>query len=152
ERLYRTGDLVRWLENGELEFMGRVDHQLKIRGFRIEPGEIEQILSEHDDVADALVVAQDTGDGDKRLVAYVVSEQSLSAETLKEHISGRLPDYMVPSAFVCLSAFPLTTNGKVDRRELPAPDMSGLQEMYVAPRTETEVVLCDIWAEVLGLE
>jgi amino acid adenylation domain-containing protein len=167
ERLYKTGDLARWLPDGNLEYLGRIDHQVKIRGFRIELGEIENTLSSHADVKDAIVLAKESPTtGDKRLIAYVAteavdihdeSEAAVTArhsfiDTLRHHLNKTLPDYMVPSAFVLLDTFPLTPNGKVDRKALPEPDMGALQATYVAPRTETEKILCEIWQEVLGVE
>jgi len=161
ERLYKTGDLVRRLPDGNLEFLGRIDHQVKIRGFRIELGEIENTLAADSSVKDAVVLAKESPGGDKRLVAYVVTDSvgRHSDDTaadyighLRQHVSARLPDYMVPSAFVLLEKLPLTPNGKVDRKALPEPDLSQRQGDYVAPRTETERVLCDIWQEVLGVE
>jgi amino acid adenylation domain-containing protein len=165
QRLYKTGDLVRWLPDGNLEFLGRIDHQVKIRGFRIELGEIENALSTHQDVKDAVVVARETL-GDKRLIAYVVtetvdpdatSEAAINAnheliESLRHYVSQCLPEYMVPSAFVLLDHLPLTPNGKVDRKALPEVDMAIQQTVYVAPRTETEKILCELWQEVLGVE
>ncbi|MGO1054910.1 non-ribosomal peptide synthase/polyketide synthase [Crossiella sp. CA198] len=151
ERMYRTGDLVRWRADGQLEFLGRADQQVKIRGFRIEPGEIETLLRQQEGVTDAVVIARED-DGAKRLVAYLVGE-SPGVPELRATLAGRLPDYMVPAAFVTLEALPLTPNGKLDRRALPAPT-GGLvaQTGYVAPETETEEVLAEIWAEVLGLD
>ncbi|GIV97579.1 MAG: hypothetical protein KatS3mg057_2236 [Herpetosiphonaceae bacterium] len=150
-RLYRTGDLVRWLSDGNLEFLGRLDHQVKIRGFRIELGEIEALLRRHPAVREALVLARDGfAEGqDKRIVAYVVPMRPTSADELVDALRQRLPDYMIPTAFVLLDAFPLTSNGKIDRRALPAPDGSQLSRQYVAPRTATEQHLAAIWAEVL---
>lgn len=166
ERLYATGDLVRWLPNGNLEFLGRIDHQVKIRGFRIELGEIENTFNAHESISESIVLAKDTAIEDKRLVAYLVtdvvdindeSEMSVAAqqqfiENLRQHASQTLPDYMVPSAFVLLAQLPLTANGKVDRNALPEPDISSQQEAYVEPSSESEKVLCEIWKEVLGLE
>jgi amino acid adenylation domain-containing protein len=154
-RLYRTGDRVRWLATGELEFLGRIDQQVKIRGFRIEPGEVEAALLSLPAAAEAVVeVRQDAGE--KRLVGYVVPVDADAAETrikeaLREALLSRLPEYMVPSAFVVLEALPLTPHGKVDRRALPAPEWSASGER-VAPRTPTEELLAGIWAEVLGRE
>jgi amino acid adenylation domain-containing protein len=149
-RLYRTGDRVRRLADGTLEFMGRMDAQVKLRGFRIEPGEIEAALRAHPAVRDAAVVVRADG-GEKRLAAYVVADgEAPSAAALRDHLRGSLPDYMVPAAFVSLDAIPLTPNGKVDRRALPAPEVQGAA--YVAPRTETEAALAEMWRELLGAE
>ncbi|KMJ43864.1 hypothetical protein AB204_17330 [Xenorhabdus khoisanae] len=152
-RMYRTGDLVRYLPDGNLVFVGRNDQQIKIRGFRIEPGEIEARLTEHSAVREAQVLA--LGDGqDKRLVAYVLAESDDGlAASLREHLSALLPDYMVPAAFVCLTAFPLTANGKLDRRALPAPGEEDFaRQTYEAPQGEIETALAAIWREVLGVE
>ena len=135
-RLYQTGDLARYLPDGNIEFLGRLDHQVKIRGFRIELGEIETALNTYPAVREAVVVAREDNPGDKRLVAYVVlgQEQALTISDLRGFLKQKLPDYMVPSAFVALDALPLTPNGKVDRRALPAPDLSKLESdgVYVA--------------------
>ena len=154
ERLYRTGDLARWLAHGEVEFLGRVDHQVKVRGFRVEPGEIEAALCELAWVREAVVVAREEASGGKRLVAYVVGEgeNELSGERLRVALRGRLPEYLVPSAFVVLETLPLTANGKVDRSRLPVPERAELGEAYVGPRTPMEEALCGIWSEVLGVE
>ncbi len=154
-RLYRTGDRGRYLENGELEYLGRVDRQVKIRGFRIELGEIEAVLAQHKDVSESVVLARDD-DGDTRLVAYVVATDGevLTVSELHGYMKERLPEYMVPSAFVLLDKLPLTANGKVDRRALPAPTGSRpeLTQEYVAPRTGIELAIADIWTAVLGVE
>lgn len=160
-RLYKTGDMVRWLPDGNLEFLGRMDQQVKIRGFRIELGEIESTLTRFPVVEDAVVVAKASDAGDQYLVGYVAletekdeeaQERSALIESLRQHLSHALPDYMVPSSFVFLDELPLTPNGKVDRKALPEPDTNQLQTAYVAPCTETEKVLCAIWQEVLGVE
>jgi amino acid adenylation domain-containing protein len=155
ERLYRTGDLARWRADGELEYLGRIDHQVKIRGYRIEPGEIEAALVEHPDVHQAIIVAREDSPGEKRLVAYVVAaaEAAVDVGELREHLKQNLPEYMVPSAYVVLDALPLTPNRKVDRRALPAPeDDAIIRGEYVAPRTPVEELLASIWCEVLKLD
>ncbi|CAQ85107.1 MULTISPECIES: non-ribosomal peptide synthase/polyketide synthase [Photorhabdus] len=152
-RMYRTGDLARYLSDGNLVFLGRNDQQVKIRGFRIEPGEIEARLTEYPGVREAVVLV--LGDGqDKRLVAYVVADANEElASRLRIHLSKILPDYMVPTAFVRLAVFPLTPNGKLDRRALPAPDEEDLaRQRYEAPQGETEIALAVIWRELLGVE
>jgi amino acid adenylation domain-containing protein len=150
-RLYRTGDRVRWMADGTLEYLGRLDEQVKIRGFRIELGEIEVRLAEHPDVREAVVVAREDGQDDRRLVAYVVGDAD--AEALRAHLRQSLPEYMVPAAFVALDALPLTANGKVDRKALPAPegDAYAARE-YEAPVGEIEQAVAAIWAELLGAE
>ncbi|MBW4717722.1 amino acid adenylation domain-containing protein [Saccharothrix sp. SC076] len=144
-RMYRTGDVVRVRADGQLEFVGRADHQVKIRGFRVEPGEVEALLRQRPGVRQAVVVARDEP---KRLVAYVVGETA----GLREHLTATLPDYMVPSAFVALDAFPLTPNGKLDRAALPAPVVGDAPEDFVAPRTDEERRVAAVWSEVLGVE
>ena len=152
-RLYRTGDLARYDADGNIHFLGRIDHQVKIRGYRIEPGEIEAALEEHPAVRQAVVLAREDRPGENRLVAYVVRKpgQSATVRELRDFIKQRLPDYMVPASFVFLDRLPLTPNGKVDRKALPAPEpgRSGLERGFVAPRTPIEEVLASIWAEVL---
>ncbi|QKW30763.1 non-ribosomal peptide synthase/polyketide synthase [Streptomyces seoulensis] len=154
-RMYRTGDVVRWSAEGELHFVGRADDQIKIRGFRVEPAEIEARITAHPDLAEAVVSLHQDG-GRKRLAAYVVTAAGASAPSaaqLRAHLADGLPDYMVPAAFVTVPELPLTANGKVDRRRLPAPDWSaGADRAYRAPRTEAERLLAGIWAELLGVE
>jgi amino acid adenylation domain-containing protein len=151
-RLYRTGDLVRLRPDGELHFLGRVDHQVKIRGFRIELGEVEAVLLRHERVREVVVVAQDQPDG-KRLVAYLAADEPApTPRELREHLLRSVPEYMVPSVFVRLEALPRTPNGKVDRKSLPTPEAALGEETFVAPRTETERRLAEVWAEVLGVE
>ena len=148
-RLYRTGDRVRYRVDGELEFLGRLDHQVKVRGFRIELGEIESALLGRPGVRDAVVLAREDTPGDRRLVAYVVGEAE--GPELRRALGERLPEYMVPSALVFLEALPLTPNGKVDRKALPAPER-GIEAASTAPRTPVEELVAGIWCAVLGLE
>ncbi|MBD1924293.1 amino acid adenylation domain-containing protein [Microcoleus sp. FACHB-831] len=151
--LYKTGDLARYLPDGTIEFFGRIDHQVKIRGFRIELGEIEALLTHHPEVQQAVVVAIDHP-GDKRLVAYIVTNgEALPANSLRQFLKEKLPEYMIPSAFVLLEALPLTPNGKIDRRALPAPENNNLEldNNFIAPRTEVEEIIANIWTEVLGV-
>ncbi|WP_328491696.1 non-ribosomal peptide synthase/polyketide synthase [Streptomyces sp. NBC_00414] len=154
-RMYRTGDIVRWSADGELHFVGRADDQVKIRGFRVEPTEIEARLTAHPAVAEAVVSVYEHA-GRKRLAAHLVPVPSAavpSASELRAHVVAELPDYMVPAAFVTLAELPLTANGKVDRRRLPAPDWTAAGDAeYRAPRTEAERMLAGIWAELLGVE
>jgi thioesterase domain-containing protein len=153
-RMYKTGDLARYLPDGNLVFMGRNDDQVKIRGFRVELGEIEARLVEHPQVREAVVIAVGGVGDDKRLVAYVVAEPNESlAQTLRDFLSSSLPEYMVPTAFVCMDSFPLTNNGKIDRRALPEPDSSSsVSGVYVAPQGETEVALATMWSDLLKVE
>jgi amino acid adenylation domain-containing protein len=152
-RLYRTGDRARWLADGTIEFLGRADFQVKVRGFRIEPGEIEARLREHASVREAVVVAREERPGDQRLVAYIVGPGSVEADALRAHLSERLPEYMVPAAYVRLEALPLTLSGKVDRRVLPAPEGDAfVTRGYEAPVGEAEEALAEIFTEVLGVE
>jgi acyl-CoA synthetase (AMP-forming)/AMP-acid ligase II/acyl carrier protein len=181
-RLYRTGDLARYLPDGNIEFLGRIDDQVKIRGFRIELGEIESTLSTHGDVAQAVVVAREDEPGNKQLVAYIVLREQVCSslekalfftssakeecavltgenipvltEDLRNNLALTLPDYMIPSFFVYLDKIPLTSNGKIDRKTLPAPDLSLRQvgDEYVAPTSQIEIELSSIWSEVLRIE
>ncbi len=153
--LYKTGDWARYLPDGDIEYLGRLDHQVKIRGFRIELGEIEAVLGEHPALRQAVVVAREDIPGDKHLVAYVVlhERQAVSIEDLQRHAMKRLPAYMILSAFVLLEALPLTPNGKVNRLALPAPDRTRFKlETFVAARTQMEEIMAGIWSQVLGIE
>ncbi|HYO59951.1 amino acid adenylation domain-containing protein, partial [Archangium sp.] len=153
-RMYKTGDLVRYLSDGNLDFIGRVDTQVKVRGFRIELGEIEAVLAQHPAVSEAVVVAREDQTGNKQLVGYVVTPEGKDASgEVRAFLKERLPEYMVPSALVCMAAFPVTQNGKVDRKALPAPDLGAKgTEDFVAPRGAIEEMVAGIWAQVLGLE
>ena len=154
-RLYRSGDLGRYLANANIEFLGRNDFQVKIRGFRIELGEIEARLAEHPGVRDAVVIAREDTPGDKRLVAYFTAagqDISVNAEVLRNHLSAKLAEYMVPAAYVSLESLPLTANGKLDRKALPAPESDAyVSRGYEAPQGETETILAAIWAKVLKI-
>ncbi|WP_147446830.1 non-ribosomal peptide synthetase, partial [Corallococcus sp. CA047B] len=150
-KLYRAGDLARRLPSGDLEYLGRIDHQVKLRGFRIELGEIESSLSTHPDVRETVVIVREDVPGDQRLVAYVVPA-TVEAGVLREHLRARLPEYMVPAAFVGLDALPLTTNGKVDRRELPAPSAATSSHEDDAPLTPLQEQLASLFREVLRVE
>jgi amino acid adenylation domain-containing protein/non-ribosomal peptide synthase protein (TIGR01720 family) len=153
-RLYRTGDLARRLANGDLEYLGRIDHQVKIRGFRIELGEIESVISVFPGIREVVVIAREDKPGDKKLAAYYRATDEISLDALRAHMKARLPDYMLPAAFVSMDALPLTSNGKVDRLALPAPDVTraSRKETYAAPRTPAEQALARIWGDVLGME
>ncbi|HEF4762590.1 TPA: non-ribosomal peptide synthetase [Pseudomonas putida] len=158
-RMYRTGDLVRQRADGLVEYLGRIDHQVKIRGFRIELGEIETRLLDHESVREAVVLALDAQSG-KQLVGYLVTDiaeqdeaqQAALREDLKAHLKAQLPDYMVPTHLILLASMPLTANGKLDRRALPAPDPELNRQQYVAPSNELELTLAKIWCEVLNVE
>ncbi|HEU4712843.1 MAG TPA: amino acid adenylation domain-containing protein [Pyrinomonadaceae bacterium] len=150
ERLYRTGDLGRYQKDGSIQFAGRCDHQVKLRGYRIELGEIESVLTGHPSVSEAAAVLSEDTTGERRLVAYVVG--TASETELRDYVTAKLPDYMVPSAFVTLDRLPLTAHGKVDRNQLPAPETIGRTATYVAPRTPTEETLAAMWSEVLNVE
>ncbi|MCV2516991.1 surfactin non-ribosomal peptide synthetase SrfAA [Bacillus subtilis] len=153
ERMYKTGDLARWLPNGDIEFIGRIDHQVKIRGQRIELGEIEHQLQTHDRVQESVVLAVDQGAGDKLLCAYYVGEGDISSQEMREHAAKDLPAYMVPAVFIQMDELPLTGNGKIDRRALPIPNANVSRGVsYVAPRNEIEQKVADIWAQVLQAE
>ncbi|HZO76365.1 MAG TPA: amino acid adenylation domain-containing protein [Ktedonobacteraceae bacterium] len=156
ERLYKTGDLARYLPDGQIEFLGRSDSQVKIRGYRIELGEIEAMLNAHPVVREAVVIAREDRPGERRLVAYFIAkqEQNIDLRGLRSNLGASLPDYMLPSAFVVLKEWPLTPNGKIDRRSLPMPDAGSLalREPFVAPRTPYEEALAQVWREMLHLD
>nr|MDZ8289082.1 amino acid adenylation domain-containing protein [Nostoc sp. ChiSLP01] len=154
-KLYKTGDLARYLSDGNIEYLGRIDNQVKIRGFRIELGEIETLLNQHDDVQVSTVIVREDRPGQKQLVAYIVPQKEVipTIGELRQFLKAKLPDYMIPSAFVILEALPLTPSGKVDRRALKAPDLlSEIADQFVAPRNPIEEKLALIWSQVLRLE
>jgi len=153
-RMYRTGDRARWLPDGTLEFLGRLDAQVKIRGFRVEPGEVEAALLAHPQVREAAVVVREDAPGDRRLVAYSVPAEGAAPSwaELRAYLAARLPEYMLPTAWVPLEELPLTPSGKLDRRALPAPGGASTGREYVAPRTPTEKLLAGVWAAMLGAE
>jgi amino acid adenylation domain-containing protein/non-ribosomal peptide synthase protein (TIGR01720 family) len=154
-RLYRTGDLARFLPGRDIEYLGRIDHQVKIRGFRIELGEIESVLCQHPAVREAIVIAREDVRGVKTLAAYLITSSPVpQISALREHLKRKVPEYMVPAAFVFLDMFPLTTNGKIDRKALPAPEhhRPELADRYVAPRSPVEERLTEIWSRVLRVE
>ena len=154
-RLYRTGDLARYLPDGNIEFLGRIDQQVKLRGFRIELGEIEAVLVQHPTVREAVVLAREDRPGDKRLVAYITHEpeQSPTVDNLDNFLKSKLPNYMVPAAFIFLESLPLTPNGKVDRLALQAADLTrpGPQKSFIAPRDPVELQLANIWERTLSV-
>ncbi|MEM6445774.1 MAG: amino acid adenylation domain-containing protein, partial [Cyanobacteria bacterium P01_D01_bin.123] len=157
-RLYKTGDLVRYRRDGSLEFLGRIDNQIKLRGFRIELGEIEACLADASNVRAAVAIVREDRQGDKRLVAYVIPHKHSGdagdrSKAWRQHLHARLPAYMIPHAFVELESFPLTPNGKIDRKALPAPEMGlDAEASFEPPQTSTEILLCGIWADVLDLD
>jgi len=152
-RLYKTGDLARYLPDGNIEYLGRSDNQVKIRGFRIELGEIEAVLSQHPDVSQAAVIAREDVKGDKRLVAYIVPQESApTVSELRSFLTEKLADYMIPSTFMLLESLPLTQNGKVNRHALPAPDNAQPQASFVVSRNELEHQLAQIWSDILNVQ
>jgi acyl-coenzyme A synthetase/AMP-(fatty) acid ligase/acyl carrier protein len=153
-RLYHTGDTARYLPDGNVEFLGRADQQLKIRGYRIEPGEIESALAEHGAVQEAMLVARDDEEaGGVRLVAYLVTGAPVTTGELRQFLKQKLPDYMIPTVFVTLDAMPLTPNGKIDRRALPAPSARRAESAdYIAPQTDLERTIAGIWQDALQVE
>jgi amino acid adenylation domain-containing protein len=154
-KLYRSGDLAQYSATGELEYLGRMDHQVKIRGFRVELGEIESALNRHPAIRESVVLARETPNGEKRLIAYIVPVGSAPTTTeLRQYLGEHIPEYMIPAAFISLKSLPLNTNGKVDRRALPAPERArpDLANEFVPPRTANEQALAAIWSEVLEVE
>ncbi len=152
-RMYHTGDLATWLPDGNIEYLGRIDHQVKIRGFRVELGEIENKLLSHEAIKESVVIARDDKSENKYLCAYVVGEKELTVLELREHLSKDLPDYMIPLYFIQLNKLPLTSNGKIDKKALPEPDGSiSTGTEYEAPRNSTEEKLVKVWEDVLGIE
>jgi aryl carrier-like protein len=154
-RVYRTGDLGRYLPTGDVEFAGRTDFQVKIRGFRIEPGEIEAVLTRHPAIRECIVIARDGAGGEKRLVAYLIPHEQVGGGALRDlraWLKDRLPEAMIPAAFVNLERLPLNPNGKVDRRALPEPGQDALAEAgaFVAPTNETERTIAAVLQDVLG--
>ncbi len=148
--IYRTGDLARWLPDGNIEFLGRIDNQVKIRGFRIELGEIEVQLAKHNLIKESVAVAKEK-DGNKYLVAYYISNKEIDTSELRSHLSEKLPDYMIPSYFVHLESLPLTSNGKINRKALPNPEIKA-KASYIAPSNETEKQLIEIWSDILNIQ
>jgi hypothetical protein len=155
ERLYRSGDLGRYRSDGDIEYLGRIDTQVKVRGFRIELGEIESALAEHEGVSECTVIARDDAIGETKLIAYLVTaSQPASSTVLRDFLQNKLPEHMIPAAFITLDALPLTPNGKIDRRALPLPDQARpqLAKEFVAPRTPVEEELARVWRELLGVK
>jgi len=156
QRLYKTGDRCRYLSDGSIEYLGRLDSQIKLRGYRIELGEIESILTQHQQIQQAIVLLTENHPGHECLVAYLVatSTANLCIDDLRDHLKNQLPDYMIPSAFVCLDQLPLMANGKIDRKALPRPSDERLvtAQTYIAPRTPIEELLCQIWQDVLSVD
>jgi len=153
EVMYGTGDLVKYLPGGDIEFIGRVDEQVKIRGYRIEPGEIASVLEQSELVKQAVVLAREDNQGNKRLIGYVIAEGRFDKEGITSYLKEHLPEYMIPAILMELESLPLTANGKIDRKALPDPDfIEQLSNQYVAPRTENERKMAAIWQEVLDVE
>jgi aryl carrier-like protein len=153
ETMYRTGDVARWLPDGNIEFLGRLDHQVKVRGFRIELGEIESRLLKHPQIKETVVVAKEDPQGSKYLCAYFVNKGEVTSTGLREHLAKELPDYMIPSYFIPMEKLPLTSNGKINRQALPEPDGSihtGVE--YVAPENQREEALVKSWQQALKVD
>jgi len=152
EKMYKTGDLARWLPDGNIEFIGRMDYQVKIRGFRIELGEIEQQMVRYEGVREVVVLDRSDGNGEKYLCAYIVASREISPAELREFLTANLPEYMIPPYIIQLPAMPLTTNGKIDRRALPEPEMEDtIASSYAPPRNELEEKMVELWQDVLSL-
>ncbi|MBD2137716.1 amino acid adenylation domain-containing protein [Anabaena sp. FACHB-1237] len=153
QKIYKTGDLARYLPDGNIEYLGRIDHQVKIRGFRIELGEIEAVINDYLQINQSVVIAKADKLGNQNLVAYLLVKNDFELQELRSYLKSKLPDYMIPNAFVVLESFPLTPNGKVDRKALPEPELNreNLQSSYQAPRTASEVILCEIFSELLNI-
>jgi len=155
-RLYKTGDLARYLPDGNIEYIGRIDNQVKIRGFRIELGEIETTLNQHPTIEQTVIIVREDNPGDKRLIAYIIAKpnQTPVFNQLRQFLIPKLPDYMIPSTFVCLEKLPLTPNGKIDRKALPAPEKTRQkpEETFIAPRNELEIKLTKIWEKILNIK
>jgi amino acid adenylation domain-containing protein/non-ribosomal peptide synthase protein (TIGR01720 family) len=152
-KMYKTGDFVKWLPDGNIEYLGRIDNQIKVNGYRIEPVEIQSVIEEFDLVSQALVLAKPMSDSTNQLVAYYVSDEEIDKQALQEFVKSRLPNYMVPLIWVKLESMPLTSNGKIDRKALPDPNLSDeLAKQYIAPRNETEATLTEIWKHLLKIE
>ncbi|MEJ7675853.1 MAG: AMP-binding protein [Chitinophagaceae bacterium] len=151
--IYKTGDLGRWLQDGNIEYLGRKDDQVKIRGYRIELGEIESVLQQCEEVSEGVVLAREDRNGNKVLIGYVVPKGPLNREAIKSYLHSKLPEYMIPAIWIEIERLPLTPNGKIDKKALPDFDSSQiLKENYVAPRNETEKMIAEIWEEVLEVE
>jgi tyrocidine synthetase-3 len=151
QRFYKTGDKALWLSTGEISFAGRMDYQVKIRGYRIEPGEVESVITSDNEVKESIVIVKESDEGEKYLCAYLVGESDLIISDLKIRLQNRLPDYMLPAHIVKLDKFPLTANGKIDRKLLPEPEMEFGKEL-TAPRNQIEKELLEIWSELLSVE
>ena len=149
-RMYRTGDLARWLPDGNIEYLGRIDEQVKIRGFRIELGEIESVLRKQTDIKDVVVAVKETN-GDKSICAYIVSDEEVHIDEIKNNLRKELPEYMVPAYMMQIESIPVTRNGKLDKRALPEPEATSGHE-YIAPRNKTEETIAGIFEEILGVK
>jgi acyl carrier protein len=155
KKLYKTGDLARFLPDGNIEYLGRIDFQVKVRGFRIELGEIESLIDQYPSIRHVVVIVREDEPGNKKIVAYVVPEpdQTIKNEELRRYLREKLPEYMIPSAFVVMDILPLNANGKVDRQALPSPSLDRIESevAYVSPVTDIERTIANIWQEVLGV-